>query len=147
MHLKASSYFTDPESGTSRAWDKFRKQLQAEYHIQSEPSAAAARAFHFRLPGHPLWTMDSSKLTRAGALLQIPAEIATSVTASAAAAALRGERIPPMQVKEEQQREQVETEGQVVSGTSAKLYLAPHAPGRPSLRACIRTHTYTYTNT
>ena len=102
MHLKASSYFTDPESGTSRAWDKFRKQLQAEYHIQSEPSAAAARAFHFRLPGHPLWTMDSSKLTRAGALLQIPAEIATSVTASAAAAALRGERIPPMQVKEEQ---------------------------------------------
>ena len=35
MHLKASSYFTEPESGTSRAWDKFEKRLQAEYHIPS----------------------------------------------------------------------------------------------------------------
>ena len=35
MHLKANSYFTEPESGTSRAWDKFEKRLQAEYHIQS----------------------------------------------------------------------------------------------------------------
>jgi hypothetical protein len=35
MHLKASSYFTEPETGTSRAWDKFEKRLQAEYHIPS----------------------------------------------------------------------------------------------------------------
>ena len=62
--------------------------------------------FIFAYPGIH-WKMDSSKLTRAGALLQAPAAtalalaaIATSVTASAAQ--LRGERIPPMQVKEEQ---------------------------------------------
>lgn len=59
VHLKASSYFEEPESGTSRAWAKFEKRLREEYHIQRQnnPREKGVRASHaaavFRIPALP----------------------------------------------------------------------------------------------
>ena len=192
MHLKASPYFTEPESGTSRAWDKFRKQLQAEYHIQSEPSAAATRAFHFRLPGYPLddgsfveanksWghnsgpssngTSSNSNISYGVGGSSSNARRAYSANASIRRTSPRSvspcaRSVSPCDtsaslIRDGERREQVETvdtEGQVVSGTSRawKVFLArvraearANNPQETGLRCscvcvCVCVYTYVY---